>query len=152
MERQKRLGQQNKYSHEIFPNQKKLGNLSNYLLNQRSRLDDDVVVDMHMGHHLQELEIDPTLFISFLDIAIKRVGDNELCGKRIDISFSKAGYFLFFTCSNTADPNATILDGENDPEIKMLKKQLDLLYSRKHVLHIINHERLYQVDLVLQLN
>ena len=152
MERQKRLGQQNKYSHDKVPGQKKLGNLSNYLLNQRSRLDDDVVVDMHMGHHLQELEIDPTLFISFLDIAIKRVGDNELCGKRIDISFSKAGYFLFFTCANTADPNATILDGENDPEIKMLKKQLDLLYSRKHVLHIINHERLYQVDLVLQLN
>ena len=152
MERQERLGLQNKYSHEIFANQKKLGNLSNYLLNQRSRLDDDVVVDMHMGHHLQELEIDPTLFISFLDIAIKRVGDNELCGKRIDITFSKAGYFLFFTCTNTADPNAMMLDDEDDPEISMVKKQLDLLYSRKHVLHIINHERLYQVDLVLQLN
>ena len=87
MERQEGLGQQYRYSHEKIPNQRKLGNLSNYLFNQRWRLDDDVVVDMHMGYHLQELEIDPSLFISFLEIAIKRVGDNEICGKRIDISF-----------------------------------------------------------------
>jgi len=152
MERQEGLGQQYRYRHEKTPNQKKLGTLSNYLFNQRWRLDNDVVVDMHIGHHLQELEIDPSLFISFLEIAIKRVGDNEICGKRIDISFSKAGYFLFFTCAITADPNVTLFDSENDPEIKIAKMQLDLLYSRKHALHIINHERIYQVDLVLQLN
>ena len=147
-----RLKHQYEYDHDRIPVQKKLGNLSNYILSQRSRLDEDVVVEMDMGHHLQNLEIDPSLFISFLENAFKRVGDNEFCGKRIDISFSRAGQFLFFTCTNTTDPRTTKMERDNDPAINIAKKQLDLLYSRKHALHIIDHERLYQVDLVLQLN
>lgn len=131
---------------------KELNYIKNYVALQRSRKEEDLLVNMQVNNSIRGLSVSPLLFICFVENAFKYVGSNERGENRIDISFTSESNRLVFKCLNTLDPIPVQNTEHKGIGISNAKRRLALHYPGKHDLDIHENGEYYVVKLTIELN
>lgn len=137
---------------DSIPLDKELTYIKNYVALQRSRKEEDLLVNLQVDNSIRGLTISPLLFISFVENAFKYVGNNERGENRIDISFTSENNRLIFKCLNTLDPIPVQNTEHKGIGISNSKRRLALHYPGKHNLDIHENGEYYVVKLTIELN
>jgi two-component system LytT family sensor kinase len=135
-----------------IPLDKELNYIKNYVALQRSRKEEDLLVNLQLDNSIRGLNISPLLFICFVENAFKYVGNNERGENRIDIVFTSENNRLIFKCLNTLDPIPVQNTEHKGIGISNAKRRLALHYPGKHDLDIHENGEYYVVKLTIQLN
>jgi two-component system LytT family sensor kinase len=135
-----------------IPLDKELNYIKNYVALQRSRKEEDLLVNLQVDNSIRGLTISPLLFICFVENAFKYAGSNERGENRIDISFTSQNNHLIFKCLNTLDPIPVQNTEHKGIGISNAKRRLALHYPGKHNLDINENGEYYAVKLTIELN
>jgi len=126
--------------------------IKNYVILQRVRKEEDLVVNFHVDKNLKGLKIAPLLFICFVENAFKYVGVTEDTENRVDISFSLQDKNLVFKCLNTKDPIPVANINHKGIGIDNTRRRLTLHYPERHFLDIQERREYFLVNLKIELN
>ena len=137
-------------NHEAIDVNKELEYVKNYVALQRSRKEEDLVVNFRVEGNLAGLRVAPLLFISFVENAFKYVGATEDGDNRVDISFSRKDNRLFFKCLNTKFPIPLTQNEHTGIGINNTKRRLSLHYPGTHSLDIQENKEYYLVKLNIE--
>ena len=126
--------------------------IKNYVILQRVRKEEDLVVNFEVAKNLKGLKIAPLLFICFVENAFKYVGVTEDAENRVDISFSRQDDNLVFKCVNTKDPIPAVNIDHKGIGIDNTRRRLTLHYPERHFLDIQERREYFLVNLKIKLN
>jgi len=131
---------------------KEIGYLRNYVIMQKARKEDSLVVELYVGEGVKGFSIAPLMFIAFVENAFKYVGNLEEKENKVVICFERAGDTLRFRCSNTRE--RIYADGIRDKGIGIsnARRRMALLYPGKHALQIADEEDRYEILINIQLS
>jgi two-component system, LytTR family, sensor kinase len=127
---------------------KDIAYISNFIHLQRLRLAQKVKVNYEVRGNTEALTIAPLLLISFIENAFKH-GVSYIYPSTISIEISVFDETLTLVASNTVFENNTFDTGGIG--LKNAKRRLELLYPEKYLLDIVRNNRLYVVNLKINL-
>ncbi len=127
---------------------KDIAYISNFIHLQRLRLAQKVKVNYDIRGNTEALTIAPLLLISFIENAFKH-GVSYIYPSTISIEISVFDETLTLVASNTVFENNTFDTGGIG--LKNAKRRLELLYPEKYLLDIVRNNRLYVVNLKINL-
>ena len=124
--------------------------LQDYIELQKLRFGDDVdiIVEMQCGDH--SFEIEPMLLIPFVENAFKH-GVALVDKPFIRISLKLEGNILHFSVENKYGDHDQSADKASGIGLANVKARLKLLYPERHQLSINEHDKVFLVNLSLQL-
>lgn len=96
------------------------------------------------------IQIEPLLFIPFVENAVKHNFDNENISY-VRLSFSVKGKKLDFQCENSKSCRSIVKRGIGGIGLSNIRRRLELLYPGRHCLEINETEQNYTVNLHLDL-
>jgi two-component system, LytTR family, sensor kinase len=137
-------------NNEAIDINRELEYIKNYVSLQRSRKEEDLIVNFHVDRNVKGIKVAPLLFICFVENAFKYVGVTEEGENRIDISFSRQGNALLFKCLNTKDPIPVTNIEHKGIGIGNTRRRLDLHYREHHFLDIQENKEYYLVKLKIE--
>jgi two-component system LytT family sensor kinase len=121
------------------------------LLNKLRYADKEAMVKFDYPAETEGIFIAPMLFIPFVENAFKHgivIGQSS----DIDISLSVDGNELTFTCRNADHSHVQKMNGgSSGVGLDNVKRRLQLLYPGKHQLQITKADKLYKVELKIDL-
>ncbi|MCF0072823.1 sensor histidine kinase [Dyadobacter sp. CY261] len=122
--------------------------LSRYVNLQRLRIHPEARIEFEWEGNFQAVEIEPLLFIPFVENAFKFGIDSEQSSV-ISIRLSLAGNDLLFTCQNRIFEkfNAYRPEPQSGIGIRNVRKRLDMYYPRNHSLRVDDLGRIFLVEL-----
>jgi LytS/YehU family sensor histidine kinase len=131
---------------------KEIGYLRNYVVMQKARKEESLLVELYVGDGVKGFSIAPLLFIAFIENAFKYVGNYEEKENKVIISFERTGDELQFRCCNTRE--RVYADGIRDKGIGIsnARRRMELLYPGRHRLQIADEADRYEVLINLQLS
>ena len=129
-----------------------INNLRDYIDLQKMRIGDNTKVSFEVSGLIEDFEIEPLLFIPFVENAFKYgISDSE--NSEIKIVFKLVGNVLIFSVINSVFKNQNLDMGtETGLGINNVKQRLCLLYPHSHTLDIIEKDKKFSVNLRLELN
>ena len=129
-----------------------INNLRDYIDLQKMRIGDNTKVSFEVSGLIEDFEIEPLLFIPFVENAFKYgISDSE--DSEIKIVFKLVGNVLIFSVINSVFENQNLDKGtESGLGINNVKQRLCLLYPHSHTLDIIEKDNKFFVNLRLELN
>lgn len=124
--------------------------IENYLLLEEKRLSKRCNVELLIIGDLLDLRIAPMLLIPFVENAIKHGAQSTNEQSTIDVSVSLKNSTLHFCVENSKPPmfSASQRKGMG---LENVKRRLNLLYSNSHSLEIEDMEKIYRVNLSIDL-
>ena len=135
---------------QMLPLPKEIEFIENYIELQQMKTPYEQKISIALNGEIQNINIEPLLFISFIENAVKY--SNVQQDGWIEISFKKEDTHLSFRIRNNIDPHSQNKNGENSGfGLSNIKEQLNLLYPKKHTLEITNLEGEFLVFLKIQL-
>ena len=129
---------------------KELDYIRNYIVLQQLRLNDHTKVEFSISVDNDSVMIAPMLLISFVENAFQ-YGSSSKCDCQIKINFSLQDSILSFHCSNYIMREAKAT-GESSIGIKNTISRLNILYPDKYDLTINESDKMYCVNLIIQLS
>ncbi len=127
-----------------------LGFIENYLLLEEKRLSERCTIEFLITGDLLELKIAPMLLIPFVENAVKHGAQSTNEQSTIDISITiKESAFHF--CVINSKPSIISESKRKGMGLENVKRRLNLLYSNSHSLEIDDKEKLYCVNLAIDL-
>lgn len=133
---------------EYVPLKKEIDYIKNYIALQNLRLKDSSGVRFNVRGNLEHY-IEPLLLISFIENAFK-YGTDYTGKTNINIQIYIEGQQLILNSSNYISMNEKNRDSSGIG-LQNIKSRLNLLYPKTHTLKITASEKLYSVELVLNL-
>jgi two-component system LytT family sensor kinase len=132
------------------PLEKEVEYLENYIALQQQRFGNTIVINLNIGGINSGYEIEPMLLIPFVENAFKH---GVLQNGSLDITLSVKDDLLHFEVANPYNEKATGIK-DNTPGIGLanVKRRLDLLYGKHHVLLIRRNDGQFKVTLELKLH
>ena len=134
---------------EKIPVTKELSYIEKYIDLQKLRNSNPAFIDFRVigkpGHH----EIEPMLFIPFIENAFKHA-DNKKLVHAILVKFDFTGADIVFECSNKYSANKPKENDSFGLGNDLIEKRLALLYPRNHQLTITKDSNRYTVNLIIQ--
>ena len=137
-------------TNEAIDIDRELDYIKNYVALQRSRKEEDLVVNFHVDKNVKGLKVAPLLFICFVENAFKYVGVTEEGENRIDISLSRQEESLLFKCLNTKDPIPVTSIEHKGIGIENTRRRLNLYYPDNYSLDIQENKDYYFVKLKVE--
>lgn len=137
-------------NNEAIDISRELEYIKNYVTLQRSRKEEDLIVNFHVDKSVKGLTVAPLLFICFVENAFKYVGITGEGENRIDISFSNQENSLLFKCLNTKDPIPVTNIDHKGIGIDNTRRRLNLHYPGRHFLDIQENKEYYLVKLKIE--
>jgi len=133
--------------------EKEIQYIENYVSLEKIRLEDQTEIQFITSGDFTHQKIAPMLLIVFVENAFKHLGVSKNNKNSVVITVLVSEETLTFTCTNTVDKTKTknLESGKSGIGLQNAKKRLDLLYSNKHQLEIIEKEEKYTVNLLLNL-
>jgi two-component system LytT family sensor kinase len=122
--------------------------ISNFMHLQRLRLAQKVKINYEVRGNTEKLFIAPLLMITFIENAFKH-GVSYIYPSTISVEINVFGETLTLVASNTVFENNKFDTGGIG--LKNAKRRLDLLYPDKYLLDIVRNNRLYVVNLKINL-
>jgi len=132
--------------------EKEIDYIKNYVALQKTRKEENLLVNVCIGSEVKGFPIAPMLFIAFIENAFKYVSNDDQKENKVEISLHVKDECLTFESINTKDVishNAPIR--HRGIGINNVKRRLELLYPEKHQLSIRDNNEIYHVSLKLQL-
>ncbi|MEM7084943.1 MAG: histidine kinase [Bacteroidota bacterium] len=124
--------------------------IENYLLLEEKRLSKRCTVDFLIEGGLSRLQIAPMLLIPFVENAIKHGAQSTNEPSTIDISASVENTTLHFRVVNSKPP-AVATSRREGTGLENVKRRLNLLYPNAHLFEIEDQEKMYRVNLSIDL-
>lgn len=131
---------------------RELDYIKNYIILQRARKEEDLIVNFRVDKNVKDLKVAPLLFICFVENALKYVGVTEEGENRVDIAFTKQGGDLLFKCLNTKDPIPVTNIEHKGIGINNTRRRLALHYPEHHYLDIQEDKEHYLVKLKIEID
>jgi LytS/YehU family sensor histidine kinase len=132
---------------DFVPLQNEVNSVANYIELQKLRLTNKVEIRFTVKGKLEEKQVSPLLFLTFIENAFKYgISSHEFCVITIEITAEEKS--IEFFCQNK------ILVKETDEErvgvgVNNARKRLDYLYPGKHLLRIQSDNGNFSVHLTL---
>ncbi len=127
---------------------KEVDYLKNYIALQRLRLTDTAKVDFKVVGNIVGKQIEPMLFIPFLENAFKHGVDSE--GVNINVLLETKQNMLFFSVVNRVS-TAKQKDESSGIGLANVKKRLDVHYGNRYKLNYEEKKGIFSVSLQLNL-
>ncbi len=124
--------------------------IENYLLLEEKRLSERCNVEFLMEGDLLDLRIAPLLLIPFVENAVKHGAQSTNEQSKIDISISIKNTTLHF-CVNNSKPSILSASKREGTGLENVKRRLNLLYPNSHLLDINDEDKVYRVNLSIDL-
>lgn len=132
--------------------EKEIDYIKNYVALQKTRKEENLLVNVCIGSEVKGFPIAPMLFIAFIENAFKYVSNDDHKQNKVEISMHVKDECLTFESSNTKDViGQDTAIRHKGIGINNVKRRLELLYPEKHELIICDSEDIYHVSLKLQL-
>lgn len=134
------------------PLSKEIGYMKNYVELEQLRQGDRTAVHLSIIGDDSDCNIEPMLFVPFIENAFKHGVDNNIAASVIDIDLNINNGIMVFKISNDKPEHSTFKDADYKGGIGLtnVKKRLDLLYP-DHEIDIKDTKTKYTVTLKLNL-
>lgn len=136
---------------QLVPLSKEVEYLENYISLEKIRLE-NTEINFTVNGKIDNKQIAPMLFIVFVENAFKHLSTEK---SNVDIIISSKENSLHFSCKNTIDRlkplEENLEKGKSGIGLMNAKKRLALMYPEKHQLKINNNNRIFSVDLTIEL-
>lgn len=134
------------------PLSKEIGYMKNYVELEQLRQGDRTAVHLSIIGDDSDCNIEPMLFVPFIENAFKHGVDNNIAASVIDIDLNINNGIMVFKISNDKPEHSTLKDADYKGGIGLtnVKKRLDLLYP-DHEIDIKDTKTKYTVTLKLNL-
>ena len=132
------------------PLMKEVHYLRDYIDLEKIRLGNRAVIDFETRGNLRDAQIEPMLFLTFLENSIKHGAFNTLADAWIKITLNATDTEIVFEISNsTPESVAESETGQGGIGLANLKKRLDIIYPEKYSLEVRDEDSEYHVKLAL---
>ncbi|MEL6305786.1 MAG: histidine kinase, partial [Bacteroidota bacterium] len=125
--------------------------LENYLLLEEKRLGERCTIEFVIDGAISDHTIAPMLLIPFVENAVKHGAQSTNEPSFIDISASIENSTLYFSVVNSK-PRTMVELNRKGMGLENVKRRLNLLHPKSHILRIDNSEKEYNVNLKIDLN
>lgn len=125
--------------------EKEAAYLENYVALQRARSESNLRIELGINIQNNQLKIAPLLFIPFVENAFKFAPGDETANNFIEIKLQQTGSRIEFACINSYEETATT----GGIGYSNVKRRLELLYKDKYTLIINKEEKIYYVQLII---
>ena len=124
--------------------------MNNYIDLMRLRLTSKVELIVHFPTDFNNIEIEPLLFIPFIENAFKHgISYRERSFIAIDMKVNPTA--IHFNCRNTIGRSSQTGDGQHTGiGLENVRKRLALLFPLKHTLEIVDDGQIFTVNLTIQ--
>ncbi|GAC1603745.1 MAG: sensor histidine kinase [Chitinophagaceae bacterium] len=131
--------------------EKEMDYLQSYIDLQQQRFGKKVQVKVHMQSMDNQYQLEPMLLIPFVENAFKH-GTGMIEDARIDIDLEAEKNMLLFTVCNKYNPvSAEIKDKTSGIGLANVKRRLNLLYGKNHLLMVSTNNNRFVVSLKINL-
>jgi len=124
--------------------------VENYLLLEEKRLSKRCTIEFLIGGDLLNLRIAPMLLIPFVENAVKHGAQSTNEQSTIDISVAIKNSTFHF-CVDNSKPPVISASKRKGLGLENVRRRLNLLYPNSHVLEIDDMEKVYRVNLSIDL-
>ncbi len=128
---------------------KEIEQIKNYIELQRIRTNNTHFANLSIKGKLNNQEIAPMIFISFVENAFKHCKDKSIMNA-INIEFDIYSKSIRMTCKNYYDSKYSETQKNNGLGIEIIKERLNLLYPKNHELVIDKSEQWFNVTLIIK--
>jgi two-component system LytT family sensor kinase len=122
--------------------------IEKYIELQKIRSSNPAYVNYSVEGNVDGLEIEPMLFIPFIENAFKHT-ENKNVENAITINITITKEMIIFDCENKFTTNSQKISEHNGLGNGLIEKRLILLYPHKHQLKITTNNNTYKVNLNL---
>ncbi|PWT70712.1 MAG: hypothetical protein C5B59_20125 [Bacteroidetes bacterium] len=122
--------------------------IRNYVTLQRSRVEENLIIDMEIDNSLNGERIIPMLLITFIENAFKYVSNHDQIPNWVRIRLAKDSSGLLFQVANSREINSRV-ENSGGIGIANAKRRLNLLYPDRHEFSIRELPDLFEVNLKL---
>ncbi|AEM70649.1 putative signal transduction histidine kinase [Allomuricauda ruestringensis DSM 13258] len=136
---------------QFVPLKKELEQLGNFIRLYKLQIEDRGEVRFDVDKIEGEYKIAPLILIVFIENAFKHSQSGQSSDIEIDISVKLSNATLEFSCKNNYEPGFSLDSVAKGIGLKNVRKRLELLYPKKHVLKIEEADNSYNVFLRLEL-
>ncbi|MBR9854760.1 MAG: histidine kinase [Algicola sp.] len=136
---------------QMVPLKKELEQLGNFIRLYKLQIEDRGEVHFDVEKIEGEYKIAPLILIVFIENAFKHSQSGQSSDIKIDISVKLKNTTLEFICSNNYVSGFSLDSVAKGIGLKNVRKRLELLYPKKHILQIEEAENNYKVYLKLEL-
>ena len=130
--------------------EKELSYIEKYVELQKIRTTNLNYVKYEVKGNLENLSIEPMLFIPFIENAFKHA-ENKKVENAIKISFFIEKDKIKFECENAYSADTQLKPEHSGLGNELIQRRLALLYANKHVFEVVNKNGIYKVNLLLSL-
>ncbi len=140
--------------YELSSNQTNLNNelefINNYIRLEKLRFENDTQISFVYPHGINNVFIPPFLLMPFIENAFKHISHLKEKPNFINIDITHSTGMLTFIVENTIDEqiNKSFKKGIG---IENVKRRLDLLFPKRHLLKIKKGNGLFRIELLLSL-
>ncbi|MBO6531643.1 MAG: sensor histidine kinase [Allomuricauda sp.] len=136
---------------KLVPLKKELEQLGNFIRLYKLQIEDRGEVHFDVDDIKGDYRIAPLILIVFIENAFKHSQSGQSSDIKIDISVKLKNSYLEFHCRNNYEPGFSLDSVAKGIGLKNVKKRLELLYPKKHILQIEEADNSYHVYLKLEL-
>ncbi len=136
---------------ERIPLGKELEYIRKYIALQKIRTLNEHFVNLTVTGSADQVTVAPMIFIPFIENAFKHA-TNKKIGEAITIGIAISEQEVQFTCVNVFDKNKRNGQAHSGLGNELIRQRLDLLYQKKHMLHIYKTEDTFNAHLTIPLD
>jgi hypothetical protein len=134
-----------------IPIEKEIGYLRDYVDLQKLRRDTHDEVQFTCSENVKGFLIEPLLLMPFVENSFKHLSHFSQGRKNlVKINADRANGEFYFTVENTIEYNST-RDPVGGIGLKNVRRRLELLYDKKHELHIRENGELFKIELKIKI-
>lgn len=137
----------------LVPLEKELNLINDYISLEKIRYGDRLKIDIQMPSHIHPCQIAPLLLIPFVENSFKHGSNKMLAHPYVMLNISILDGILHFKLTNSKPSGIEEIgvNGNRGLGLKNVKKRLELLYSGRHELQIVDEPSSYAVWLKITL-
>jgi hypothetical protein len=137
---------------DFVPIEKEIGLLENYISLEKLRYGENRLAISFTKDIQENSKISPLILLTFVENAFKHGVINETEKARIHMNLETKRKQIIFSIENTKPQNETARRSDKSQiGLENVRKQLDLLYSKKHQLEIEETQKMHLVRLTLNI-
>lgn len=125
--------------------------IENYISLQKLRFTDENKISFNITGNTDNVQIAPMLFITFVENAFKH-SSLKKAGNNISIKLDVLGNQINFSCINSLPSSPAEKDDTSGIGLELIKKRLELIYSKAYELKLDETEESFAVYLKIRTN
>ncbi len=140
----------NESSNEKVPMRKEIEHIRNYLELEKIRYSDAGYIDFRISGNYQTTDIPPLIFMPFIENAFKH-GNKLSKSPGIEIGIEVSGEEINFRTKNYIKDKSEMQSRNSGFGLTNIRRRLDLIFENRYKLDITNSDKIFSVNLKINL-